>query len=125
MSHRAGCTFGPGLYRIVLHDGGRRFCQNEQEVEAVRRLLPPGTTLKVQRDGYCLDPQERESPDVIDGQRFLDMPRQAAMDELGLTSAADYTRAYRAIEEAILANDRRGGQASVVIKKKGRTVLDA
>jgi hypothetical protein len=128
MSHRYGCTFGPGLYRIVLVDGGRRFAQNEQEVDAVRRLLPPGAMLKVQRDGYCLDQDDLESPDVMDGQRFLDLPRAEAMRELGITSEDDYTRAYRAIEEAVLARDRKvaegGDFASVVIKRKGVRVLD-
>jgi len=120
-----GCTFGPGLYRIVLSSGERRFVDNEAQVEAVRRLLPPGAMLKVQRDGYCLDQDDLESPDIMDGRRFLDLPQAEAMRELGIQSEDDYTRAYRQVEEAVLANDRRGGQASVVIKKKGKRVLDA
>ena len=124
-AHRHGCTFGSGYYRILLVDGGRRFCQTEAEVDAVRRLLPPGAMLKVQRDGYCLDQDDLQSPDVIDGQRFLNLPKAEAMAELRVTSDADYERAYRAIEEAVLANDRAGGQASVVIKRRGKQVLDA
>ena len=127
--HRQGCTFGPGLYRIVLSDGGRRFCQTETEVAAVRRLLPAGAMLKVQRDGYCLDQEDLESPDVIDGERFLNLPQAQAMAELGIDSEADYVRAYRAIEEAVLARDRNVAEgrdyASVVIKRKGKPVLDA
>ena len=125
MTHRHGCTFGPGLYRVVLSDGGRRFCQNELEVAAVRRLLPAGAMLKVQRDGYCLDQDDLESPHVIDGKRFLAMEPAQAMHELGDVTEAEYMRAYRAIEDAVLANDRAGGQASIVIKKKGHVVLDA
>jgi hypothetical protein len=129
MGHRYGCTFGPGLYRIVLVDGGRRFVQSEAQVEAVRRLLPPGSMLKVQRDGYCLDQDDLESPDIIDGERFLNLPREQAMAELGVDSEADYTRAYRAVEEAVLARDRAVAagardRPSIVIKRKGRRVLD-
>jgi hypothetical protein len=128
VSHRNGCTFGPGFYRIMLTDGGRRFVQSEGEVEAVRRLLPSGAMLKVQRDGYCLDQDDLESPDLMDGQRFLDLPREQAMTELGISTENDYVRAYRAIEEAILARDRNVAEgrdyASVVIKRKGTRVLD-
>ncbi len=125
MSHRAGCTFGPGLYRLLLSDGGRRFAQSQAEVEFVHRLLPSGAITRVQRDGYCLDQQDLESPDVVDGRRFLSMERGEAMRELGIASEVDYVRAYRAIEEAVLANDRAGGTASVVIKKRGKETLDA
>jgi len=129
MNHRRGCTFGPGLYRIVLADGGRRFVDTEQQVEAVRRLLPSGAMLKVQRDGYCLDQDDLESPDVIDAERFLHMPREQAMAELGLTREADYTRAYRQLEDAVLAADHAvaagGDRPSIVIKKRVVRVHDA
>jgi hypothetical protein len=124
MSHRPGCTFGTGFYRITLSDGGVRYCQTTDEVEFVHRLLPHYAVKRVQRDGYCLDQDDLRSPDVIDGERFLHMPQREAMRELGIDSEADYLRAYRQIEEAVLANDRRGGQASVVIKKKGKEVFD-
>jgi len=124
MSHRHGCTFGPGLYRIVLADGSRHFCQDEREVVQACSLLREGAIKKVQRDGYCLDQEDLQSPDIIEGKRFLGMPKREAMAELGVASDAEYQLAYRAIEEAVLANDRRGGQASVVIKKKGKVVLD-
>ena len=84
--------------------------------------------LKVQRDGYCLDQDDLESPDVMDGERFLNLPMAEAMAELGLDDESEYVRAYRSIEEAVLARDRHVAaghdRASVVIKKKGKTVLD-
>ena len=129
-THRRGCTFGPGYFRIVLSDGGRRFVDTEVQVEAVRRLLPHGAMLKVQRDGYCLDQDDLESPHVIDGERFLNMPQHDAMRELGGISEQEYVRAYRAVEEAVLARDRAVAagspdRPSIVIKKKGHPVLDA
>src|SRR5262252_10229108 len=99
-AHRHGCTFGPGYFRIVLGDGGRRFVDTEQQVEAVRRLLPSGAMLKVQRDGYCLDQDDLESPDVIDAERFLHMPRNDAQAALGGITEQEYQRAYRAVEDA-------------------------
>ena len=128
-THRHGCTFGPGYFRIVLSDGGRRFVETELQVEAVRRLLPAGSMLKVQRDGYCLDQDDLESPHIIDGERFLNMPQKDAMRELGVTDEADYSRAYRAVEEAVLARDRAiaagaSDRPSIVIKRKGKEVLD-
>jgi hypothetical protein len=125
VSHRAACTFGPGFYRLVLVDGSRHFCQTEREVVLARSLLPGDAIERIQRDGYCLDQDDLESPHVIEGVRFLDMEQLAAMAELGIDSEDDYRRAYQAIEAAVKANAARGGQASIVIKKKGRTVLDA
>jgi len=132
MSHRAGCTFGPGHFRIVLADGGRRFVESETQVEAVRRLLPPGAMVKVQRDGYCLDALEPDETGrgVIDGEVFLNMPQKDAQQALGGISAEEYQQAYRAIEDAVLARDRAiaagaADRPSIVIKKKGQRVLDA
>jgi len=131
-SHRPGCVFGPGFYRVVLSDGGRRFCQSEQQVEAVRRLLPSGAMLKVQRDA-CLDPLEPDDSGrgVVDGVVFLAMPREEAMTVLGIDDEADYARAYRAVEDAVIAADRAeaasGGTIrapSVVVKKRGTRVLE-
>jgi hypothetical protein len=128
-NHRPGCVFGPGFYRIVLSDGGRRFCQSEQQVEAVRRLLPAGAMVRVQRDA-CLDPLEpdQDGRGVVDGEAFLNMPREQAMAELGIATEADYARAYSAIEAAVLAADRAAADGrdrpSVVIKKRGTPVHD-
>jgi len=129
MSHRSGCTFGPGFYRIVLSDGARRFCQDEREVVFACSLLREGAIRKVQRDGYCLDQSDLESPHVLDGERFLHMPQRDAMRELGGVSVEEYAQAYRAVEDAVLARDRAiasgaTDRPSIVIKKKGREVSD-
>jgi len=129
MDHRPGCTFGPGYYRIELISGARRYCQTEEEVKRAYALLLTDTIRRVSRDGYCLDPLERGDPDVVDGERFLNMPRAQAMHELGIGDEAEYVRAYRAIEDAVLARDRAvatgaADRPSIVIKKKGKQVLD-
>jgi hypothetical protein len=127
--HREGCTFGPGFYRLVLSDGGRRFCQSEGEVQFVNHLLPEGSVRHVQRDGYCLDVQDSGTPDVISADRFLDMDRVDAMRELGLESEADYARAYRAVEDAVLERDRlhhgSADRPSIVIKRRGAQHVNA
>lgn len=72
---------------------------------------------------------DETTPDVIDGRRFLEMPRQDAMREAGIKSEADYSRAYKDIESMVSARDNREGQsgvhASVVVKRAGRPVNDA
>lgn len=131
-AHREGCLFGPGFFRIQMRNGTRRFCRSEGEVELVHHLLPDDSILAVQRDGYCLDEHEAFSdgrtPDVIDGDRFLALPRDEAMRLAGITSDADYARAYRAIEEMVVARDNRASQtgvrASIVVKKAGARVID-
>jgi hypothetical protein len=130
VNHRAACTFGPGFYRVELVSGGRRFCQSEAEVRMVTGLIMQESIRRVVRDGYCLDQDDLESPHVIEGERFLALGRAEAMAELGIDSEADYARAYRAVEDAVLARDRAMAagardRPSIVIKKKGRTVLDA
>ncbi|HYW88424.1 MAG TPA: hypothetical protein VFB50_11675 [Chloroflexota bacterium] len=130
MQHRPGCSFGPGLYRIELISGNRRYCQSEAEVKAAYALLPLDAIRRVARDGYCLDPLELpESPHVLDGEAFLNMPEIDARHALGDISAEEYQRAYRAIEDAVLARDRAvsagaSDRPSIVIKKKGRRVAD-
>jgi len=129
VNHRPGCTFGPGSYRIELISGSRRYCQSEDEVKQVYSLMIADTIKRVARDGYCLDPHERDSPDVLDADRFLRMPRDDAMRELGDISEQEYLRAYRAVEDAVLARDRAisagaSERPSIVIKKKGRRVTD-
>src|SRR5215471_12117805 len=126
MDHRPGCSFGPGFYRIELISGARRYCQTEADVKTVYSLLLLDTIKRVVRDGYCLDPLERaDSPDVLDGERFLNMPKDEAMRALGDISEQEYVRAYRAVEDAVLARDRAvatgaSDRPSIVIKKKGR-----
>lgn len=134
-AHRADCRFGPGLFRISYRgDGGpqRRYCQTQAEVEQVHRLLDGvASELHVERDGHCLDGPyggDAHTPDVVDGETWLGMPREQAMRELGITLEADYVRAYRAIEDAVLRRDNREAQggvhASIVVKRKGARVTD-
>lgn len=65
---------------------------------------------------------EDPTPDVIDGARFLNMSKADAMREVGITSEADYARAYKDVEQVVKAN--RNNQASIVIKRAGRPVID-
>jgi hypothetical protein len=125
--HRSDCLFGPGFYRIVLANGSNRYCQDERELRQVLRSFVEWGVQKVQRDA-CLDPPEDSGRGVVDGEVFLSLSQAEGMAALGVTSEADYVRAYHAIEEAIVARDRAvahgGDRASVVIKKKGTVVSD-
>ena len=130
MSHRSGCSFGPGFYRIELISGTRRYCQTEAEVKQVYALLLLDTIKRVARDGYCLDePQAEASRGVLDGELFLNMPENEARRALGDVTHDEYVRAYRAVEDAVLARDRAvaagaADRPSIVVKKKGREVAD-
>jgi len=128
-AHRADCTFGPGYYRLILQDGTRRYCQSEAEIVVVRSLLLDKSIRHIQRDGYCLDQQTGGTPDVLDGEQFLALPKDEAMRALGDVTEAEYIRAYRAVEDAVLARDRAisagaRDRPSIVIKRKGRRVAD-
>jgi hypothetical protein len=72
---------------------------------------------------------DERTPDVIDGTRFLGLSQRDGMRELGLKAEADYVRAYRDIEAAVLARDNRESQggvhAPIVVKRKGARVVDA
>ena len=133
--HRAECRFGPGFYRLLFSSSAgmqMRYCQTQDETESVRRLLRSiAGEVRVERDGYCLDGDVRgdaRTPDVVDAEQWLAMPREQAMRELGLELEAEYTRAYRAIEDAVLRRDNRASQggvrASILIKRKGARVVD-
>jgi hypothetical protein len=120
--HRDGCTFGSGFYRVELTNGDRRFCQSDAEVVLLTRILAHESIKRVQRDGYCLDQYDGSTPDVIQAETFLGMPREEAMRTLGFDNEADYARAYRAVEDAVLARDRAqsdGDKPSIVVKKRG------
>lgn len=130
-AHRAECVFGPGFYRIVFNDGGYRYVHSESEIREVKALLPTDTIRYIQRDGYCLDGDrsgDANTPDVVDGEQWLNMPQTEAMELVGLDTEADYARVYRQIEEAVgRRNDREsqtGVRASIVIKKRGAPVQD-
>jgi hypothetical protein len=87
--------------------------------------------LHVERDGLCLDGDhigDARTPDVVDAEFWLGLPVREGMAELGLTSEAEYRRAYKQIEAAVYRRDNRASQtgirASMVIKKRGAKVTD-
>jgi hypothetical protein len=130
--HRADCVFGSGFYRISLKGGGTRFCQSQEEVEYVHSLLGRDQVLRVERDGHCLDGDrhgDARTPDVVDAEEWLAMPREQAMAEVGLTEERDYMRVYNQVEAAVYRRNNResqgGVRASIVIKRRGRRVVDA
>jgi hypothetical protein len=124
-AHRDDCRFGPGFYRILLEGGARRYCQTEREVRAAMSLLERERVTHVQRDACLDEPDERG---VVDGERFLAMSAPAAMAAIGIEAEADYVRAYRALEDALLERDKRTSagepKPSVVIKRRGVKVSD-
>jgi len=129
--HREECTFGSGFFRIELKDGGARYCQNTEEVEYVHALLGADQILRVARDGYCLDGYhvgDANTPDVVDGEQWLGMPKHTAMELVGLETERDYARVYAAVEAAVSRRNDRASQggvrASIVIKKRGARVAD-
>ena len=138
-THRSDCRFGPGLFRISYRGPSGpqvRFCQTQAEVEQVHRLLHGvASTLRVERDGHCLDGQyggDARTPDVVDAEAWLALPRADGMRELGLSDTPrgriEYARAYRAVEAAVSRRNNREAQggvhASVVIKRRGARVID-
>lgn len=130
-AHRPTCVFGTGFYRIQLKDGGQRYCQDEAELRRVFKLISPSQVIRVDRDGFCLDGDrvgDANTPDVVDGEWWLGLPREQAMRELGLFLEADYARVYRDVEAAVSRRNSREAQsgvhASIVIKRKGRPLID-
>jgi hypothetical protein len=133
VTHRPDCRFGSGFYRLTYGEKNVRFCQTWDEVQMTCRLLEGAVRdIKIERDGYCLDGDpmigDAGTPDVVDGEWWLSLPREEAMRELGLTQDADYARAYKAIEAAVGRRDNRASQggvrASIVIKRPGAKVTD-
>jgi len=124
--HRAGCTFGPGAYRLNFGHHVR-YCQDQAEVERARDLLKGVVdNLRVERDGFCLDGQhigDANTPDVVDGEWWLGLPVADGMRELGIESETDYARAYAAVEAAVSRRNNREAQggvhASIVLKRRG------
>jgi hypothetical protein len=131
-AHRQDCLFGPGFYRITLRDGGVRYCMSTEEVEFVHALVSPAQVTSVERDGYCLDGDrhgDARTPDVVDAEEWLAWPKERAMQEVGLFSEIEYARVYKQVEAAVSRRNNRESQggvhASVVIKRRGRRVVDA
>ena len=130
-THRADCRFGSGFYRLHLRDGGERYCDVEADVQRAHRLLGE-LLVRVERDGYCLDGDrvgDANTPDVVDAEQWLGLPQAEAMESVGLRSEADYRRVYEQVEHAVSRRNNRQGQTGVhvpiVIKKRGRAVVDA
>lgn len=133
-AHRADCTFGHGFFRLN-YGAGTRYCQTWDEVQTACRLLEGIVRdIRIERDGHCLDGDsptyggDAGTPDVVDGEWWLGLPREDAMRELGMTREADYARAYKAIEAAVGRRNNREAQggvhASIVIKRPGARVTD-
>ena len=130
-AHRADCVFGSGFYRLTLKGDSLRYCQSEKEVEFVTSLLGDDQVIRVERDGYCLDGDRQgdaRTPDVVDAEVWLAMPREQAMREVGLERDADYARVYNQVEAAVYRRDNRAAQggvrASIVLKRRGAPVRD-
>ena len=130
-AHRPDCIFGPGFFRLVLNEGGYRYVNSEAEIRAVQQFLPEHTIRYIQRDGYCLDGMRQgdaNTPDVVDGETWLGLPRAEAMAQVGLTDEADYRKVYEQVESAVgRRNDRQsqtGVHVPIVIKKRGRPLID-
>jgi hypothetical protein len=130
--HRDGCAFGTGFYRVSLKGGGVRYCQSQEEVEYVHALLGRDQVVRVERDGYCLDGDrsgDARTPDVVDAEAWLGWPRERAMREVGLDDERDYACVYKQVEAAVVRRNNRESQggvhASIVIKRRGRRVVDA
>ena len=128
-SHRPDCQFGNGFYRVVYKDGGvthKRYFQDKDHADFLWRVLPDSARVRIQRDA-CLDwkgqVDDASTPDVIDGELWLAMPREQAMAEVGLTNEADYTRVYNAVQDAVYTRgneESQGGvHASIVLRRKG------
>jgi hypothetical protein len=128
--HRADCTFG-GLptefFRIVFQDGTRLWRHNQEAVEHTLALVPPERVERVDRDGYCLDGLrvgDANTPDVVDAETWLGMPRPEAMSLVGLDNEAEYSRVYKQVQDAVYTRDNRESQGGphvpIVIKKRGR-----
>ena len=129
--HRADCTFGPGFFRVALVGSTPRYCQTLAEVRLLASMVGQSSIQYVERDGHCLDGDRQgdaNTPDVVDGETWLALPRREAMLVVGLESEADYARVYKQVEAAVYRRDNRAAQsgvrASIVIKKRGAHVVD-
>ena len=66
------------------------------------------------------------TPDVVDAEWWLSLPRADAMRELLISDELIYLRVYREIEAAVVRRNNRASQtgvhASIVIKRPGAHV---
>ncbi len=133
-AHRPDCAFGQGFFRLSFGEHEVRYCQTWDAVLTATKLLEGVVPeIRVERDGHCLDGDpligDANTPDVVDGEWWLSLPREDAMRELGLTRDADYRRAYDAIAATVYRRDNRASQggvrASIIIKRPGARVVNA
>lgn len=133
-THKPGCAFGDGFYKVVHADeaGQRRVrvFATQAESDMLLRILPRSAGARAYRDA-CLDapaPSDAGTPDVVDGEWWLGLPKAQAMAELGLTDERAYARVHRAVGDAVAARSNRqsqgGVRASVVIRRR-RTAANA
>jgi hypothetical protein len=126
--HLPGCKFGDGFYKIVYDDEfGRphtRVYTTQADADLLVKILPPGRNIRAYRDA-CLDaaaPVDAATPDVVDGDWWLGLPKAQAMEELGLTKESEYARVHRMVEDMVYARDNRrtqgGVKAPVVIRRR-------
>ena len=128
-AHRPGCRFGDGFYKVVYDDElgqPRTHCFGTQaEADLLVRLLPPGRNVRGYRDD-CLDrpaaASDAGTPDVLDGEWWLALPKAQAMEEAGIREEATYARVHRAVEDMVYARDNRttqgGVRAPVILRRK-------
>ena len=136
--HQPDCSFGPigAFWRIHFRTSSQyeqtRYCANADDVQRAIALLEPVArgAIHVERDA-CLDGQtagDARTPDVVDAEQWLGMPKHDAMAVVGITSEAEYRQAYDQIEQAVYRRDNRASQggtrASIVIKKRGAKVTN-
>lgn len=129
--HVHDCTFGPGFFRVLYTDGGitqTRYFEEKAQADTFIRLLPPSVrrTVKAHRD-ECLDKQRHAAndamtPDVVDAEWWLKLPKDQAIAELGLSNEREYARVAKAIESVLALRDNRqaqgGVRAPIVIKRR-------
>lgn len=127
-AHQPGCRFGDGFYKVVYDDhlGQRRVRVFETQTSAdlLVKILAGRGNPRCYRDA-CLDApatNDAATPDVVDGEWWLGLPRAQAMEELGLTKEADYIRVQKEVEDLVYARGNRESQGGVrvpiVIRRK-------
>ena len=93
--HRADCRFGPGFFRVSLRGTTPRYCQSPDEVQFLVSMVGKAAIVRVERDGHCLDGDRQgdaNTPDVVDAETWLTLPKREAMELVGLEREVDYQR---------------------------------
>lgn len=129
-AHVPGCRFGPGFYKVVyLDEAGARVVRHfpdQAGSDLLMRILPPAAEGTAYRDA-CLDALKRVdagTPDVVDADWWLALPRAQAMAELGIDRDDEYARVHRSVSDAVYTRDNRerqgGVRASIVVRRRKR-----